>query len=114
MCRSPCSGLWHEALRLMPFGSNVRTVTLAEPWSPTIQNPKVRTVKVPEAEAPWWWSQYLTEEWKRRNHYNQKPRDGRSGLQKAEDEWNVANLRWSVEDPHYIGLPPHAIWGTTS
>lgn len=75
----------------MPFGDHVttwRATVSREEYRPGIQKIPSKPVKVPEADAPWWWTEYLTDEWKRRNHYKQQPRDRRTQWQRGRDDWD--------------------------
>lgn len=97
----------------MPFGSNTVTYRVLPEKDGVIVlgdhgRPRARKVNVPTAEAPWWWSEYLLAEWKRRNGVEQKRRDTRAGWQRDRDEWvrreGVNMLRGST------GMPRHEVW----
>lgn len=97
----------------MPFGDNVQVYQAKvsrEEFAAGPQKVPQRRVKVESVEAPWWWSEYLTDEWKRRNRVDQPRRDLRTRLQRADADWGAMKFRWSQNDPHFVSEPKHAIW----
>lgn len=102
----------------MPFGSATTTYKVnltRDEFFLGNQQEKVPWKKITvEAEvAPWWWSEYLLEEWER-THLARPKRDRRTGWQRAQDEWKLQAFRWSAEDPHAPETGLHRAWESLS
>lgn len=99
----------------MPFGDNTKVYALAlPPGELPARGEKLpaRLVKdVPTAPAPWWWSEYLMDEWKRKHGLTAR-RDGRTEWQKDKEQWEHADLM--ARGPQFLqgtrGIPRHCIW----
>ena len=99
----------------MPFGSNPKAYLLLlgrEAFAAHQGKLPVRRIRLPSAEPPDWWSDYLLEEWKRRNRMGQVPRDTRTRCQRVEDESKAIAWRCAEADPHTVAAAPHRIWGS--
>lgn len=99
----------------MPFGDHTvtRKVVLDEDGGFITKTGGIRNraVVVPEAEPPVWWSEYLLEEWKRKNKVGQRAKDPRTSLQKAEDEWLRGERLYALTGKvTSTGAPRHELW----
>lgn len=101
----------------MPFGDNIKTYRVALPPGemppPGTYKVPARWIKVPEAPAPWWWSEYLMEEWKRKNGLTSRPRV-LTKWQQEQDAWEFQEMRQrgaELVNNVRSGAPLHNPWG---
>lgn len=84
----------------MPFGDNPKIYKLAlPPGEMPAHGEKLpaRLVKnVPTAAPPWWWTEYLTDEWKRKN--------GMGGMRESRTKWRQDRDRWEADESRRRGL----------
>lgn len=98
----------------MPFGSNIQMyAVVVDEHGEYADHTGINCVPVdvPSADPPWWWSEYLTEEWKRKNKISKEPtRDERTRLQRAEQQFAASERLQNARFDQPTEAPRHEVW----